>query len=275
MNVAITGATGLVGSQVSTILQKHHAIIPFSSSDLDITNREAVFNTLNKSDFDLLVHLAGYTKVDNAETEKQKAFDINVKGTRNVFDAVVNKNKKMMYVSTDFVFPGEDIPYNEESIPNPVGYYGQTKFEGEQIVKNKAMIIRISYPYLPILSSSPKGGSQKPDFVHRLQTLLEEGRELHMITNGSMTPTHIDDIAYSINHLITSYTPEIFHIVGSETLSPYDLAMRVCEKYELNSDLIKKTTYEEFMKGRAKRPQYSQMVSKKNSFQPMRAFLRF
>ncbi|MCA9372408.1 NAD(P)-dependent oxidoreductase [Candidatus Woesebacteria bacterium] len=295
MNVFITGATGLVGSRLQEVLKNDFGVVACSSSDLDVTDAKDVEAVVRLADFDVLLHLAAYTNVDKAEQEKEKAFAVNVQGTRNVYSAVTKKGKHMIYVSTDFVFDGTRPPYDEENAPNPIGYYGQTKYEGEKIVKDKAMIVRISYPYLepslsfwsggegitiPIKPQTPidipfpqRGSRMKQDFVQRLRQLLVQGKELRMISNGLMTPTNIDDIGRALIYLVQHFEPTTYHIVGSESVSPYDAAVRIAKKYGLDTNLVKQTTYEAFVKGRAKRPQYAHMVSKKNTFQPMRGFL--
>jgi dTDP-4-dehydrorhamnose reductase len=187
MKIAVTGSRGLVGSRVIELLKKEFEFIPLSSEDLDITDKKSVESILNDQEFDLLLHLAAYTNVDGAENDKEKAHAINVDGTRNLLDAVIKHGKQMIYISTDFVFDGKLPPYDEMSIPHPVGYYGQSKFEGEAVVKDHAMIVRISYPY-------GKPGTGKPDFVQRLKSLLEHNKPLTMIADAAMTPTYIDDI---------------------------------------------------------------------------------
>jgi dTDP-4-dehydrorhamnose reductase len=234
---------------------------------MDITNKNQVYQILKETNFDLFLHLAAYTNVAKADLEKDLCFKINVEGTKNVFEVVSLKKKKFIYISTDFVFDGkkENAPFFETSTPNPVGFYGETKYQGEKIVKNKGMIVRISYPYRNFF---PK----KPDFVHKLKNFLEQKKELKMIKNALMTPTLVDDIAFGLKYLIKNYAPEIFHLVGSAPYSPYDAAKIIAKKFNLPLSLIKETTYEEYIKGRSPFPQYSDIRSLTNNFFPMSDF---
>lgn len=265
MKIAVTGANGLVGSRVIELLQETHTVVPFESRNLDITDKKTVSVVLGKTEYDILLHLAAYTNVDGAENEKELAYAVNVEGTKNLFDAVSASGKKMIYISTDFVFDGKIPPFDEKSTPNPIGYYGQTKYEGEQVLNNQAMIIRISYPYgLP--------PSKKPDFVQRLRQILSHNKPITMIADSAMTPTYIDDIAKGIEYLTTHYKPEIYHLVGGKSYTPFEVGTIIAKHYNLPESLIMPTTYKEYMKGKAARPQYSIVMTSKNTFTPMKTF---
>lgn len=265
MIIAITGANGLVGSRIIELLHNEFTFIPIHQESCDITNKEQVLTHINTIDFDILLHLAAYTNVDGAEKKPEIAYKINVEGTKNIFDAVRQKNKKIIYVSTDFVFDGKHPPYDEDALPNPLAVYGKTKYEGEKIIGNEGMIVRISYPYRAVFEP-------KRDFARTIRHLLEQGKTITMVTDSLMTPTFIDDIAFSFKHLCMHYSPEIFHIVGATSLSPYDAGKLIAKVFGFNENLIQPTTYEEYFKGKALRPHNSSMISKKNNFHPMSTF---
>jgi len=265
MNIAITGANGLVGSRVRELLNDDFMFISLDHKDVDITDQKQVHKKLNEIDFDLLLHMAAYTNVDRAEEEKDIARKLNVDATNYLFEETQTKNKKMIYISTDFVFDGENPPFDEESKPNPIGYYGQSKYDGELILENHAMIVRITYPY----GNSP---SPKQDFVQKIHSLLSQKKPLSMVTDSAMTPTYIDDIALALKYLMNHFSPEIFHIIGSKSYSPYEVGTMIAEQYDLPDWLIQPTTFEEYSKGKAPRPQYAETRSIKNTFQKMRSF---
>jgi dTDP-4-dehydrorhamnose reductase len=263
--VAITGSTGLVGSRILELLKDSFDFIPLTHTEVDITNLESVQNKLQNIEFDIFLHLAAYTNVDGAETDRETARLINVEGTKNTFTVTKNLGKKYLLVSTDFVFDGTQSSYDEDSVPNPIGYYGQTKYEAEQVLNNEGMIVRIAYPYR--MQFEPK-----KDFMRVLKTLLEQGKTIKMVTDSTITPTFIDDIAYGLRHLLDHYSPEIYHLVGSESLSPYEAAQRIASTFALDTSLIQSITYDEYFSGKAKRPQYSKILSKKNTFHKMKGF---
>lgn len=265
LKIAITGADGLVGSRIIELLKNDFEFIPLPQSKMDIASFESVKNVLKNADFDLFLHLAAYTNVAGAETNKELCFKINVDGTKNVFSETVSKGKKFIYISTDFVFDGKNPPYFEDSVPNPPGVYAQSKYQGEKIVKDQAMIVRISYPFRANFET-------KKDFFRTFKSYLEQKKPLSMITDSSMTPTFIDDIAYGLRHLMNNFSPEVFHLVGGKALSPFDAAILIAEKFNLNKSLIGKTTYIEYTKTRPGLPQYADIRSKKNSFWKMKTF---
>jgi dTDP-4-dehydrorhamnose reductase len=265
LKIALNGADGLVGSRIIELLKNDFQFIPLPQSKMDITNSEVVEKIIKETEFDVFLHLAAYTNVPKAETEKDLALKINRDGTKNVFQAVNQKQKKFVYISTDFVFDGVNPPYDEDSIPNPTSVYALSKYEGEKIVQNQAMIVRIAYPYRANFEI-------KKDFFRTFKFYLENNKPLSMITDSQMTPTFIDDIALGLKYLFNHYSPEVFHLVGADSLSPYDASLMVAEKFNLDKSLIGKTTYEEYVKGKARLPKLATIKSKKNNFYTMKTF---
>ena len=265
LKVALTGADGLVGSRIVELLKQDFQFIPIPQSKMDITNVDEVNSILKRIDFDVFLHLAAYTNVAGAETNKEICFKINRDGTRNVFDIVTAKGKKFIYISTDFVFDGTSPPYFEDSTPNPIATYAASKYEGEKVVKGSAMIVRIAYPYRAAFGP-------KKDFFRTFKSLLEQKKPLTMITDSLMTPTFIDDIAYGLKYLFNNFSPEAYHLVGSRSLSPYDAAIKVAETFGLDKSLIGKTTYQQYVKDKAALPRLADIRSKKNDFWKMKTF---
>lgn len=265
LKIALTGADGLVGSRIIEILGSDFEFIPLPQTRMDITNTDQVNSVLKNVDFDLFLHLAAYTNVPAAETNKELCYKINKDGTKNVFDVVRSKGKKFVYISTDFVFDGENPPYYEDSKPNPIGAYAASKYEGEKVIEDKAMIVRIAYPYRAVFDV-------KRDFFRTFKFYLENKKTLSMITDSLMTPTFIDDIAFGLKYLFQNFTPEIFHLTGGMSFSPYDAAISVAKTFGLDQSLIGKTTYEEYVKGKARLPRLADIRSKKNNFYKMKTF---
>jgi len=265
LKIALTGADGLVGSRIIELLDQDFEFIPLPQALMDITNIEQVNNALKNLNYDIFFHLAAYTNVAGAETNRELCFKINVDGTKNVCDVVNSQGKKFVYVSTDFVFDGVSPPYHEDSQPNPTSVYAISKYEGEKIIRDKAMIVRIAYPYRASFEL-------KKDFFRIFKSYLENKKPLLLITNSLMTPTFIDDIAFGLKYLFNNYSPETYHLVGSQSISPYAAAIKVAETFGLDKSLVGKTTYEEYVKGKAQLPRFADIRSKKNSFYKMKTF---
>ena len=255
--IAITGATGLIGSRFLEMVKWGVELVPITHSDLDITNREQTLAFLKDLNFDMFVHLAAYTNVDGAEKEFDVANSINETGTRNTFEAVQEKGKPFILLSTDFVFEGKNETYTEDSPTHAISAYGQSKLNAEKIVKDKGMIIRIAYPYRAKFE-------KKKDFFRTLSTLMEAGKQLTMIQDSLITPTFIDDVSFGLRNLLDEYRPETFHLVGRDSLSPYDAGKLIAKTFGLDENLVQPTDYKSYFAGKAQRPQYSKIISTKD-----------
>jgi dTDP-4-dehydrorhamnose reductase len=170
--------------------------------------------------------------------------------TRNLVDICQKTKKKLLYISTDFVFDGKKDHFLENDQPNPLNWYGKTKYEGEIAVSNlneNGLVIRISYPY-----RMPWAG--KPDFVSAIINKLKKSEVIYAPYDQIFVPTFIDDIGYSIKHLIESHAYGIFHITGSQYVNSYDAANMIAEIFGYNKNLIQKTTCSEYYRNKAIRP---------------------
>lgn len=263
--IAVTGASGLVGTRIIELLSEKFEFIPLSVQDMDITDKDSVHKTLSALSYDMILHLAAYTNVTGAETEKEKAYLINETGTSNLIEVAQTAKKELLYISTDFVFDGISPPYNETSVPHPISVYGASKYAGEQKVGADGMIVRISYPYRAAFEA-------KKDIFRTIKSLLESGKPLSMVTDSLMVPTFIDDIAAGLGYLMDNFSREVFHLVGKDAMSPFDLAIKIAEVFNLDKSLIGKTTYEAYFANKAKGSRYGDIRSEKNTFYPLHTF---
>jgi dTDP-4-dehydrorhamnose reductase len=139
-------------------------------------------------------------------------------------------------VSTDYVFDGkENKLLTEEDKPNPINWYGQTKYLGEKEVENSGAphtIVRIASPYR-------SGRHTKADYIQKIVNAIRTNSLYPMFTDQIVTLTHVDDIAEAFSRMIDNralYDKELFHVVGSEPASPYDIAEEVA--YQMGSEMI-------------------------------------
>jgi dTDP-4-dehydrorhamnose reductase len=253
------GLNGLVGSRITEILSDKFEFIPVSTSTgVDITKPETLVSIKDYSKANFILHLAAKTDVDGCEAEKDlgdqsEAWKINVNGSGHVAEIARETGKKVIYISTDFVFDGEkpiSEEYTEKDQPNPVNFYAETKFEGERKIEESGAdfaILRIAYPYRAQFDT-------KPDFMRAIKGRLEKGLEIKGVTDHIFCPTFIDDLASVIEMLIKNDATGIYHSVGSERLSPYEASIKIAEVFGLDKNLISETTREEFFRDRAMRP---------------------
>lgn len=260
MKIFTIGGSGLVGTRIAELLEDTFEIDDLSlTNGVDITDPISLDIIKTDTDHEIVLHLAAKADVEGCELDKPlgqegPAYKINVGGTKNVAEACRAGNKKMLYISTDFVFNGTKEPpykYIEEDLPDPLNWYAMTKYYGEEEVKKADVpfaILRIAYPYradeFPI----------KKDFVHAIMGRLANGQPITAVTDHIMTPTYIDDIADAIKAIIENDAKGIYHVVGSQSLTPFDAFMLMADKFGYDKNLISKTTREEFFKGKAPRP---------------------
>jgi dTDP-4-dehydrorhamnose reductase len=228
-----------------------------SSTGTDIIHLESL-NSLKLSNAEWVILLAAKADVDGCELDKAAgesgdAWKINVVGAKNVADVCKESGKKLLYVSTDFVFDGEKEEgesYSEDDTPNPVNWYAHTKWQGEEAVKTSGaefVIVRLAYPYRASFDT-------KNDFMRAIKTRLENGQPIAGVTDHLFCPTFIDDFVTACDILIQHNSEGIYHVTGSETLTPYEAAQIIADTFDLNSELISGTTRAEYFAGKAERP---------------------
>lgn len=253
------GGNGLVGSRISELLSSEYTFTNVGNTQgINITVPESLNKEIAKDEYTFVILLAAKADVDGCEADKElgeqgEAWKINVEGTQNVVDACIKYGKKLIYVSTDFVFAGDKEEgefYTEEDIPSPVNWYGETKYEGEKRVQQSGLdyvIVRPAYPYRASFD-------KKKDFVRAIMERLENSQEVTAITDHYFTPIFIDDFAFSIKALISQNVSGIYHCVGGSVLTPYESAREIAKAFDYDTKMITATTRSEFFAGRAKRP---------------------
>lgn len=258
MKILGTGLTGLVGSRVVELLGNSYEFTNISiSSGVDISDKDAIGQAISASDAPVVLHLAAKANVDACENEKHlgeesQAWKINVSGTRHIADVCASTGKRLIYISTDFVFDGKNPPqggYSEENTPNPINWYGMTKYEGEKIVKRLStpwVILRLAYPY--------RASFVRNDFFRAIKNRLRENKETQVISDYTFTPTFIDDFALVIDTIIQKNVQGIYHGVGSTSLHPYDAAIHIADVFGFPKKLVLPISGEKYFSAAAKRP---------------------
>jgi dTDP-4-dehydrorhamnose reductase len=251
------GLNGMAGARVVEVLKNSYEFENVSrSTGIDITNREQVLNKIFSSDADVVFNFAAKTNVDDCELDKPldengEAWKINVEGVQNIVLACQKTQKKLLHISTDFVFDGENTPadgYAEGDSTNPVNWYGVTKAKADEIIlqSNIAyLILRPAFPYTFF--------DNKKHFVAAMYSRLANNQPIAGIIDEKFTPTWIDDLASAIDILLSRNATGIFHVGGTQ-VTPYDAALTIAEVFGLDRTLISDTTREKYFSGKAKRP---------------------
>lgn len=250
--ILITGANGQLGNEIKYLSQFHNHSFLFTDIDeLDITRIDDVRVFFSSQKIDYVVNCAAYTAVDKAEEEKKLADLANHTAARNL--AVISKEfeKKLIHISTDFVFDGNaSIPYTEKDKTNPVSVYGTTKLAGEKAVLKygkERIIIRTSWLY----------SSYGNNFVKTMIRLSKERDSLGIVSDQIGTPTYARDLAEIILHIINSgnFQSGIYHYSNEGAASWYDFTKAIVEMAGIKCNIYPIETYQHPTP--AKRPSYS------------------
>ena len=248
-----TGLSGLVGSRIVELNPDYQFTDLSLDTGKNILDPKTLIADFANNSADTVIHLAAFTDTGSAWDQKGdksgSCYQINVVGAQNIVDLCRKHNKYLIYISTDFVFDGtKTTPYDETDSPNPLDWYGQTKYEAEKIVANiPSSIIRIAYPYRANFS-------QKVDLIRKIKNNLENNQVCTLFNDQITTPTLIDDIATGLSLIIRNKPTGIYHLVGSSSQSPYEMALQIAKTYNLDQHLIKPSSLQQYLKQPKVRP---------------------
>ncbi|HUV45498.1 MAG TPA: dTDP-4-dehydrorhamnose reductase [Dehalococcoidia bacterium] len=256
MKILVTGANGQLGTDLCKVLQ-HFELIPLTHNDIEISDMNSVKQAFIKYRPDIIINTAAYVRVDDCETEQDKAFLVNTLGARNVAVAAQELGAKLIHISTDYVFGGEakphDIPYTEFDTPIPLNTYGKSKLAGEVLVQRfcpRHFIIRTSVLF-GIAGASGKGGN----FVETVLKLAKEQDELKVVNDQFRSPTYTKDLARKIAQLIQTEYYGIFHITDRGYCSWYEFATEILSLVGSKTPILPGASDEYPQK--ARRPRFS------------------
>jgi dTDP-4-dehydrorhamnose reductase len=265
MKVLITGANGFLGYYlVQQLLQKGYDVIatgkgncrlPFAGADrfsyvnMDFTDPFAVHDVFEKFTPEVVVHAGAMSKPDECELNQMQAYIVNVEGTVTLLLNAAEQKSFFVFVSTDFVFDGEKGMYSEDDTPSPVNYYGKTKLEAEDAVRDYEYawsIVRTVLVY-----GKPVSG--RDNILTIVKQKLEKGETYNVVDDQVRTPTYVEDLASGIVTIIEKKATGTWHLSGSDIMTPYQMAIKVAGHLGLNTSLLKKVTAADFSQP-AKRP---------------------
>ncbi|MEA3495322.1 MAG: dTDP-4-dehydrorhamnose reductase [Bacteroidota bacterium] len=250
-NILITGSNGQLGHEISQVA-KNYPQFNFIFTDveeLDITNKNEVESLFENKNIDCVINCAAFTAVDKAEDSYEKATELNAKAPGILAEVTKNNNAKIVQISTDFVFDGNNnIPYKEDELPNPASAYGKTKFAGEKEIINATkdyIIIRTAWLY----------SSHGHNFVKSMRKYANERGVLNVVFDQVGTPTYAYDLAEVILKLIDKNARGIFHFTNEGVASWFDFAKAIVDISAIDCEVNPLHT-EEFPLP-AQRPQFS------------------
>ena len=262
MRLLITGSQGQLGRELQRQMRNGKSElgkIPsfFRGADLDcvdldvldISDRLAVLAYCKKCKPDVVINCAAYTHVDSCESHPEDAYKANAIGPRNLAEAVEAIGAKLMHISTDYVFAGDQAePRREYDLPDPISVYGKTKYAGEREVArycSRHCIIRTAWLY----------GRDGRNFVKTILRIAAEQGEVTVVNDQYGNPTNAEDLAHHILKLAAAEAYGLYHCTGNGICSWYDFACKIVE-YSGIQALVKPCASDAYPTP-AKRPAYS------------------
>ena len=215
MRILVTGASGQLGYDVERELERRGIEhLGTSSRELDITDREAVERLMAAYRPDAAIHCAAYTKVDLAEDEPERCWAVNADGTRNMAAACRKTGAKLLYISTDYVFPGTGERSYETGDPTgPVNTYGRSKLAGELAVQSLSWVF----------------GKNGNNFVKTMLRLAETRTELTVVCDQIGSPTYTADLAPLLCDMVQTERYGIYHATNGGTCAWSEFAKAIFE----------------------------------------------
>jgi dTDP-4-dehydrorhamnose reductase len=261
--VLITGANGFVGSYLSRLLLDDYKIVAtgkgacrldishknFHYESLDITAETEVSAVLSAFRPEVIVHAGALSKPDECELNKEQAFLTNVTSTGHLLNEAARLQSFFLFLSTDFIFSGQEGMYSEEDLAAPVNYYGQTKLEAEELVKQYPFawsIVRTVLVY-----GHPQCGRQ--NILTMVANNLKAGQSMKIFHDQVRTPTFVEDLTQGIKTIIEKRAGGIFHLSGEDVRTPWEMAVEVADYLGFDNRLIEKVTEQSFSQP-ARRP---------------------
>ena len=246
--ILVFGGSGLVGSKFIGLFDRVYEIEAPKAQAVDILNKDQVSKVIDDFNPDSVINFAAYTNVEEAENQTGDkngiAFQINAVGAKNVAEVCKVADKHLIHISTEYVFDGtkQDFPYNEDDKPNPINWYGQTKYQGEIEVNNtqgKNVIVRISMPYTAFYG-------QKKDVARFFLEQLKMGNKISVVKDQQITPTLVSDIAHALKIILDNKALGIYHVSGKDNTTPLDFAKTIVETFKLDYSLVSGVSLDEY-----------------------------
>lgn len=255
MRVLVTGSSGQLGVELESRFGASgaHEVLGLAHRELDIGVRDQVFQVVTSFGPQLIVSAGAYTNVDGCETDPQRAFRVNSLANRFLVEAADLVGAQVCYVSSDYVFNGEDPNgYREWSTPDPQSVYGSSKLGGELEMRPSDLIVRTSWV------CSPRG----QNFVLTMLRLAQGDGEVKVVDDQVGCPTFTVDLAEGIYRLTTARTQGRFHVTNCQPVSWFGFAKAIFDAAGADSGRVTPITTEELNPPRpAKRPAWSILLN--------------
>lgn len=248
----MTGANGLLGQKLIELLRTDDSIeiiatarganrLPFKEGysyfPMDITDESNVQSVFDEVVPNTVIHTAAMTNVDQCEAEKEACWKQNVTAVEYLIKACGKHNSFLVHVSTDFIFDGSAGPYAEDAIPNPISFYGWSKYAAEKAVQHSAVrwaIVRT------VLVYGIAHDMSRTNIILWVKKSLEDGKQINVVDDQWRSPTLAEDLAIGCSLVAKKEATGVFNISGKDFLTPHQMAIATADFFSLDKSLINK-----------------------------------
>ena len=259
MKIAITGASGMLGTALISLLSKSHEVFATSRNKgiekkniewdcFDLNNFELLYTWLKKVKPHIVIHCAAIVDVDFCEKNFELAMSTNTKTTE-LIAKYINFNKgRLIYISTDSVFDGnKKNSYKEIDTPNPLNIYAKTKLQGEKSVQSisTGLVLRVN-----IIGLRQNRNNSFAEWI--LQKLIQ-GSSLNLFHDVYFSPISVQELSIIINKIIQKPIYGLYHCGSSDSISKYEFGKKMSEIFQLSNLKINKVSIDS-LNFKAKRP---------------------
>lgn len=250
--ILVTGANGLLGQKLIGFLREDDTVetiatargsnrLPFTKGysylTMDITDAGSIESAFSAVKPDVVIHTAAMTNVDQCEAEKENCWKQNVTAVEYLVRACRNHGSFLLHLSTDFIFDGTAGPYREDDEPNPISFYGWSKYAAEKAIIHSDIRWAIART---ILVYGIAHDMSRSNIVLWVKKSLEEGKTIQVVDDQWRTPTLAEDLAIGCMLIARSESPGVFNISGKDLLTPYEMAHQTADYFGLDKDLIRR-----------------------------------
>lgn len=258
--ILVFGGAGLVGSKFIQLHSNSFEINAPKAEELDILKIDQISKSVKQFNPDYLINFAAFTNVEEAQSQVDDqdgmCFQVNAIGARNVALVSEKFDKKLIHISTEYVFDGskEISPFVEEDSPNPVNWYGATKLFGEEYILESGCnfcIARISMPF-------SSHYALKKDVARFFYESLKNKQKVKAVEDQRITPTLVFDIANALKVLIENKSSGLYHISSRDSVTPLEFVKMIAEIFDFDYNLVDSIKLDEYNKNKkAKLLKYS------------------
>jgi len=251
MKILVTGSNGLLGQKIlaqgisepqlemigcSQGVDRIESIAGYAYHELDISDRSAVLDIIERIRPNVVINTAAMTNVDACESDKERCWQVNVDAVAHLIEACKSVNARLIHLSTDFVFNGEEGPYIETDEPDPLSYYGKSKLASEELLINSDLenwaIARTIIVY------GTADNMSRTNVVLWAKGALEKGEKIRVVDDQFRSPTLAEDLAEGCLLIAMKKAKGIFHISGKDTMSILELVHRVADHFGTDKSIV-------------------------------------